>query len=137
MEFEMTASLEDYIESIYLICEKNKVARVKDIADDLSVKKSSVNNAIKELKELGLINHEPYGFIEMTDRGKKKAKEVFKKHKLLTQLLRDVLCVSEKTAGEDACRIEHCISEETFQKLEEFIDKVHQKENIFEGIEKK
>jgi len=119
----MTQSLEDYLETIYLLMINKKVARVKDISERLSVSGASVVQALKELKERELLVQEPYGYIELTEKGLAQAKRVFKKHLILKDFLMKILGVSEKTAEEDACKIEHCLSDETFLKMKEFISK--------------
>jgi DtxR family Mn-dependent transcriptional regulator len=117
----MTESLENYLESIYFIIRDKKVARVKDIAEDLNVKKPSVINAIKELKSRGLVEHEKYGYIELTEKGMTRSKEISEKHGVLTHFFRDILQVSSKTAEEDACKMEHILSDESWKKLKKFI----------------
>jgi DtxR family transcriptional regulator, Mn-dependent transcriptional regulator len=119
----MTQSLEDYLEAIYLVTLDRKVARVKDISDRLSVKKPSVINAIRELKSLDYLSQERYGYIEMTGKGLKQAGLIFKKHSMLKEFLMEVIGVSEKTAENDACGMEHILSGETLLKIERFTRK--------------
>ncbi|MCG8569121.1 MAG: metal-dependent transcriptional regulator [Spirochaetes bacterium] len=123
----MSKSLEDYLEAIYIITQSSAVARVKEISEKMDVKKPSVINAMKELTKRGLVHQEKYGYIELTKKGKQEAKHIFEKHSLLKEFLLDILGVSKKTAEEDACKIEHFLSEETFHRLNDFVQK--QKEN--------
>lgn len=123
----MTKSLEDYLETIYLVLNDKKVARVKDISNRLSVSQPSVVQAIKELKEKNYLLQEPYGYIELTADGIKKAREVLMKHLILKKFFIKVLGVSEKTAEEDACKVEHFLSDETIIKVKDFL----KKKNIF------
>jgi DtxR family Mn-dependent transcriptional regulator len=117
----MTPSLEDYLESVYLLVEEKKVARVKDVAEKLGVKKPSVINAVRELESRGFLNHEKYGYIDLTDTGGVKAREILKKHVMLKRFLLELIGVSEENAEKDACRIEHYLSDETLEKLEKFM----------------
>jgi DtxR family Mn-dependent transcriptional regulator len=121
VKMDLTKSREDYLEAICEICEDEKVARVKDIASHMDVSLASVNYALKALKGEGLIKHKKYGYIELTAVGDKVGKAIYKKHKLIRSFLMDVLKVNEKVADEDACGIEHVISEETFDKMKNFL----------------
>jgi DtxR family transcriptional regulator, Mn-dependent transcriptional regulator len=120
-EGKMTESLEDYLEEIYLQVTHGQVARVTTIADKLGVSKPSVNNALKELEKRGLIVHQKYGYIQLTDEGKRVSESVSQKHVLIKKLLVTVFGVSEPTAEADACRIEHDVSEETFSHITDFL----------------
>jgi len=117
----MTQSLEDYLETIYLIIKDNKVARVKDIAERLNVKNSSVNKACKELNDKNYIIHEKYGYIQLTSKGLGKAQKIFARHKLIKKFLLTILNVSEENSEKDACIIEHYLSGETIEKMEVFL----------------
>lgn len=119
----MTQSLEDYLETIYLIIQTNKVARVKEISERMNVKKPSAINAIKELGKRGLLHHEKYGYIELTDEGIKAAEIIFEKHKMIKKFLIDVLGVSEEVAENDACQMEHILTKETLDSIEKFMTK--------------
>jgi len=114
----MTQSLEDYLETIYLLTLSKKVARVKDISELLEVKKPSVINAIKELTGRNYISHEKYGYIELTEQGILEASKILEKHNLIKKFLVEVLKVDEKTAEKDACSMEHFLSKETLSKIE-------------------
>jgi len=109
-------SLEDYLETIMILSEKGKVRSI-DVAKLMEVSKPSVNKAVNNLKERGLITQETYGDIQLTQEGTKMAEAIFHRHKTIRSFLIDVLHVSVDTAEKDACRIEHIISEETFQNI--------------------
>lgn len=113
----MTESLEMYLETIGLLLEKNKIARVTDIAAALGVSKPSVHVALHELEDRGLIQHESYGEVFFTPEGKAASAAIRERHETLTAFLRDILGVSAETAEKDACRMEHIISEETLEKI--------------------
>jgi len=117
----LTPSLEDYLEAIWVIAARDKVARVKDIAKHLGVTTPSVVNALNTLSEKNLVKHERYGYIELTNQGAAKAKEVDECHQLLFKLLHEILGVDDPTASQDACKIEHHLSDETMNKIKQFI----------------
>lgn len=109
-------SMEDYLETILILQKKNGQVRSIDIANELKYTKASVSIAMKSLREKNLITVTNTGYIDFTDAGLKKAENVLERHTLLTNCLIR-LGVSEKVAMEDACRMEHDISEETFEAL--------------------
>ncbi len=119
----ISPSLEDYLETIYLLCRQYGSARVKEIAEMLNVKSSSVSEAIGRLKRAGLVVHERYGRIALTNEGERLAKEIYKRHVELLNFLVNVLGVPQEIAERDACAIEHVISRTTLEKLLEFIEK--------------
>ena len=114
---------EDYLETILILHERTGYVRSIDVANELGYSKPSVSRAVGILRDSGLITVEPDGQLVLTEAGLKRANEVYDKHKLLTKFLNKVLGVSEENSAEDACRIEHVISEETFEKLGEFVEK--------------
>lgn len=118
---KLSKSLEDYLEAIYMVSQKKKTVRVKDLIKLLDVKTASVIGAMKKLEQRGLVEHEHYGYIELTPDGEKKAIRIYEKHTVLIRFLRDFLKVNEKTAERDACLMEHCISDETFAKIIQLI----------------
>jgi len=118
MEKKLTESIEDYMETIYLEFEKNKKGvRITDLALKMNVSKASANDAVRKLKALGYVDHERYGQIFLTDAGMNTASDIYEKHRFITEFLETILGVSSKTADEDACAIEHIISDETFEKI--------------------
>lgn len=120
----LTSNMEDYLEVIGQLKKNKGVVRVKDISDLLNVKKPSVTSALSILKEKELITQERYGYIDFTDSGLKLAIEIQDRHDLLTKFLTDILKVDKKVAEQDACRMEHVISAETFDKLVKFVKKI-------------
>jgi len=115
----MTESLEMYLETISLLREKTKMARVTDIARELGVSKPSVHAALHELERRGLIEHEHYGEVFLSPEGKAASAEIRRRHELLTAFLRNTVGVSPEVAERDACRIEHYLSKETMDKIGE------------------
>ena len=115
----MTESLEMYLETISLLRERTKMARVTDIARELGVSKPSVHSALHELERRGLIQHEHYGEVFLSPEGKAASSEIRRRHELLTAFLRKVVGVGSETAERDACRIEHYLSKETMDRIAE------------------
>jgi DtxR family transcriptional regulator, Mn-dependent transcriptional regulator len=115
----VTESLEMYLETISLLRERTKMARVTDIALELGVSKPSVHAALHELERRGLIEHEHYGEVFLSPAGKAASAEIRRRHDLLTAFLRNVVGVCPETAERDACRIEHYLSKETMDKIGE------------------
>lgn len=109
-------SMEDYLETILTLSKKNGKVRSIDVASKLEFTKASVSIAMKGLRERNYITMDETGYIKLTDSGLKKAENILERHTLLANCLIK-LGVSENVAMEDACRMEHDISEETFQAL--------------------
>jgi DtxR family Mn-dependent transcriptional regulator len=112
----MTQSLEDYLEMVSFLSDEGEV-RVTDIASRLGVSKPSVLTALKALEEQDLLEHERYRTVTLTQKGAIQAAEIRDRHNFLTGFLRDTVGVSAETAEEDACKMEHILSEETLKKL--------------------
>ena len=109
-------SSEDYLEAMLMLQEKHGYIRSVDIAAQLGVTKPSVSYATKRLRENGYITMSADGLISLTEAGMEIASRIYERHKLLTQLLIG-LGVSPETAREDACKIEHDLSVETFDAI--------------------
>jgi len=120
----MNQSQEDYLEAIYVLSLDEENVRMSDVAKYLSVSKPSVNKAINLLQEKGYLVHQHYGAILLTDEGKALAKKVFERHKVIKRFFVDILKVEETLAEEEACRVEHCIGEETIEKLKDYVNSV-------------
>ena len=118
----MTKSLEDYVETIYVLIRDKRCARVRDVAASLKVKMPSVVKAIAELKKLDMVDQEPYGDIELTAKGKRVAMQVLCRHTLLKEFL-EKIGVSARTADKDACLMEHILSAESIDKIRDFVRK--------------
>ena len=115
-------SAEDYLERILILQEKKEDVRSIDIAHDMGFSKPSISIAMKKLKEAGLINIDNNGFIALTKEGHVIADKVYERHCVLTKVLTNI-GVSEEQAEKDACKVEHVISEETFNAIKEHIEK--------------
>jgi len=123
MNKTLTMSMEDYLEAISLSSKQYGVARVKDIRAMMNVKTPSVTGALTVLAAQGYVMHEKYGYVDLTPKGHKAAEEIKRRHSVLSRFLTETLGVSEGTADIDACKMEHAISKETFDKLTKFINK--------------
>lgn len=116
----MTQSLEDYLEAIYVLIAESRPAQVRDVAKMLSVKMPSVVKAIRELKKLELVTQVPYANIELTDKGRRVARQVLRRHTLLRSFLMK-LGVSRPNADRDACLMEHILSAETLDRIRTYM----------------
>ena len=114
-------SAENYLETILILSQKRPVVRSVDIAEELGFKKSSVSVAMKNLREKEHITVTKEGFIYLTESGKAIADMIYERHKLLTAWLTQ-LGVDEAIAAEDACRMEHIISKESFEAIKNHIE---------------
>jgi DtxR family Mn-dependent transcriptional regulator len=119
---QLSASLEDYLETIYLIVQKKQAARAKDISIELKVKASSVTGALRQLSEKGLINYAPYDIITLTSEGEQVAQDVLKRHRALYDFFRNILGIDEQEAEKGACKLEHEVSPLILKRLKSFID---------------
>lgn len=113
---EIHKSTEDYLESMLILEEEHGYIRSIDIAGHLGVTKPSVSYATKRLRENGYITMDSDGLITLTDSGMKIATSIYERHRLLTEFFVSI-GVSQETARTDACKIEHDISEETFDAI--------------------
>lgn len=113
-------SAENYLETILILSSRLPVVRSVDVANELNYKKSSVSVAMKKLRENGHIIVSPEGYISLTESGEKIASCIYERHTLLSSWLQR-LGVNPQTAAEDACRIEHVISAESFEAIKHHI----------------
>ena len=111
-----------YLETVYILSQKSPTVRGVDVGAYMGYSKPSVSRAIGILKRDGLVLTDEQGSIRLTEAGEAKAKIIYERHKLLSKLLMNI-GVDEKTATEDACRIEHYISEKTFEAIKAHVKK--------------
>lgn len=111
---------EMYIETIHILSQKSSAVRSIDISEHMGYSKPSVSRAIRLLKKEELITIDDNGYIKLTNAGLKKAKSIYERHVVLSEFL-EKLGVSEDVATEDACRIEHYISDETFRAIKNHV----------------
>ena len=111
---------EMYLETIYVLSQKSDEVRAIDVGEYMGFSKPSVSRALGLLREEGLVKNDADGFLKLTKAGEIHAKRIYERHTVLAKLFID-LGVDEKIATEDACRIEHYISDETFDAIKEHI----------------
>ena len=115
-------SAEMYIETIYLLTRRNNAVRSIDVAEALGYSKPSVSRAVGLLKQGGYLAVDDDGYLTLTQLGCETAERIFERHTVLTRLLMQI-GVSEETATEDACKIEHVISDETLDAIKKYLNK--------------
>lgn len=118
---DLTKSLEDYLETILLLEKEHGSARVTDVANRLNVKKPAVTSALKMLSDKKLVTYEPYKEVTLTNDGRKIAQSVLNRHDIITKFFTEILNLSPGIAEDDACKVEHVISEETFKRFSSFL----------------
>lgn len=114
-------SAEDYLESILILKERRGAVRSIDIVNELGYSKPSVSIAMKKLRENGYVSMSSDGFITLNASGLEIAERIYHRHKTLTRLF-VLLGVSQKNAAADACKVEHDLSEETFSRIQAFVE---------------
>lgn len=120
MALRINESVEDYLECILILSEKKPVVRGVDIAGEMGFKKSSVSVAMKNLRERGHITVSEEGYISLTASGREIAEMIYERHRLLTEWFVKI-GIDPKIAADDACRVEHDISRESFEAIKRYI----------------
>ncbi len=119
--YKLTKSLEDYMRAIYILSKRSKVVRVKNIAEMLKVKPSSVTFALRKLSEIGLIEYEKHGYVDLTEEGLKIASKLSKRYRSIEYFLESILGLPRKIAEIDACNMEHHLHDETIDRIRLFV----------------
>ncbi len=120
-ETALTQSLENYLEAIFLLERQLDTVRITDITEALQISKPSVNRAINVLKKTGLLEHEHYGTVSLTEAGRAIARNIAAKHMLLKRFLIQRLKVHPEVAEKEACEMEHVVSQNTIEKLSAYL----------------
>ena len=120
----ISKSSEEYLKTMYILKQQNGNVRVTDIAQKMNCTKPSVNKAIYNLKDEGLLNYESYGPIELTDSGENLAKKILEAYDIVYVFLKDVLNLEEDDAKKEAERIKLAITDKTINKLAKYVHKV-------------
>lgn len=115
---QVTEVVEEYLEGIYRLQEKSGVARTSDIVKVLQVVPGTVTNTVERLEKEGMLRHEPYRGVKLTDKGRKIALDVIRRHRLSERLLTDFMHVDWDKAHDAACKLEHGITNDVIKKLE-------------------
>jgi len=112
---------EEYIETIYVLEKREGSAKTGKISLEMDVKPSSVTEMLQKLQEEGYVKYEPYKGATLTDSGKKIARELMKKHKIIADFL-EIIGIERELAEADACQIEHHVSQKTMERLGKFVE---------------
>ncbi len=118
---------EMYLETIYVLSTQKSLVRAIDVGEHMGYSKPSVSRAMGILKKEELITIDQTGHISLTDKGYEIAKSMYERHTIISKFLKSI-GVNNDVAVEDACRIEHCISEESFEAIKQFIEKTGRSE---------
>lgn len=118
---------ENYLETIYLLKKSNKEVRSIDIALKLNYSKASISRAVNHLKGSGYITVDDKGFIDFTQKGLEMVEEIYEKHQILTRFFMLSINLDEKSAEEEACKIEHIISPKTFELIKQYVSENKQR----------
>ena len=119
---ETTHSQQDYLEAVLVLEKEKGEARVNDIAASVGVGKSSASIAIRNLRELGFVEHGHYGAVQLTESGREVASEIHRRHMVLRRFLVDQLGLPEDVAEQDACQMEHVVSVRFMKRLIKFLE---------------
>lgn len=131
----LSASLEDYLEAILIICQEQGEARSKDIIEHLDVSGPSVTEALQLLRKKELVNYFPYEAITLTDKGEEIARDVLYRHETLRDFFIEVLGVDEIMADEGACRMEHAASREIIDRMVKYTHYLREEQKMIGGME--
>lgn len=119
---ELSASLEDYLETIFFLSREDGKARPKNIAERMQVRAASVTGALKILSEKGLVNYAPYASVTLTESGREIARGIANKHEALLHFFTQVLGIEAREAEEFACSMEHTIPDHILQRFVRFAE---------------
>ena len=121
MTVEVTSAMEEYLEIIYKLQEKSGVATTSDLVKSLKVAPGTVTNTIARLEKESLVIHKPYRGVKLTEKGRRIALRMIRKHRLSERLLTDLLNVEWEKVHEAACKLEHSISDEIAKRIEKVL----------------
>lgn len=131
---EISSALEDYLETVYLLVQEHGFARVKDIAKARAVKAASVSIALRKLSELDLVRYVRREYIALTPTGEQAGRRVFTRHRLLTRFFEEVLGMGAEAAGEQACAMEHSLTDDAMGRLVHFFEFLGNCPSLTEGF---
>lgn len=118
----LSSSLEDYLETVYLLVQKHQFARVRDIAADRGVKAASVSPALQRLADMGLLDYSRREYVRLTEKGEHQALQVLGRHQVLSTFLQTFLRMPPEDAERDACAMEHSLSPQAMDGLVRFLE---------------
>ena len=120
----ISKSLEEYIKNMYVLKKQNGNVRVTDVAEKMDCSKASVNKALNNLRDNGLVNYETYGTIEITDAGEDLAQKILESYDIVFVFLKDVLGMEAEVAEKEAENMKSSMSDETINKLAKYVHQV-------------
>lgn len=123
----LSESLQDYLEAVYMLVQRDRVARMREIAALLGVGKSSATGAIQALADRGLVHYDPYQFITLTQEGETAGRELVRRHVVLKRFLMEVLGVAETEAEAVGCKMEHAIKGGVLDRFVGFVEFVEER----------
>jgi len=132
----LTSGLEDYLEEIYIAHLNNNPLKGAELARKLKISRASVSEALSRLVEKNFINYSSYEAISLTKSGIEAAKKVYEKHSIIKDFFENVLGIEPKEAGENACKIEHIISQNILDKMVNFTNFCKQNSEFLEIFKK-
>ncbi len=124
----LSDSLQDYLEAVYLLVQRHGVARMKDIAALVDVSRSSATGAVQALAERGLVNHDPYQYVTLTEAGAEAGQQLLRRHRILKAFLMKVLGLGEAKAEAVGCKMEHAIKGEVLERFLRFLEFTQRRE---------
>ncbi len=119
---ELAPRFEDYLETIYLLERGKGVARVKEISEIRNVKMPTVTEVLKRLSKRGFVIYEPYGHVKTTEKGKKYAERVYRRHRILKAFMKEVLLLPEDESEYEGCLLEHYVSDKALNRIKILTD---------------
>ncbi len=128
MVLELTATLEDYLETVFCLERERGFARMRDISEQLDVAKSAVTTAMKSLSEKGLVDYEPYEPVTLSAEGRRRAERIALRHRVIEDFLENILGLCEDRAGSIACGMEHAIDRDALDRFVCFLAFVAKRE---------
>ena len=123
MQSKLSYEAEEYIEAIYRLQNRNGAAKTKKLAKELGVVPGSITNTVEHLEKHGLVTHEPYRGVKLTKAGERLALGILRRHRLAERLLTDILGVELNSVHENACKLEHALSREVTDLIDERLGK--------------
>lgn len=126
MQDRASSALESYLEQIADLQKKHGAVRTSDLADRMGCKRSSVTSALQRLRERGLINYQPYRPVTLTPEGEKTIKTLNRYHSIIADFLENILAFPEEFAQEEACQLEHRVSQCTIERMRIYLEFIEQ-----------
>ncbi len=133
-KIQLSESLQDYLEAIFIVLKDKPVCRITDIQKIITVSKPSIVNAASILKNKGLINQQKYGYITLTDNGKKEAGSIYCKHIAIREFLINLFDFDKKSANTLACEMEHHFCKKTVQIIKTMTENIKKHPNLKKSL---